>query len=391
MAAGATHPGSELPHHRHPRPGARADLRGRMRGAGAEPAGDAARASRGAPPSRKPRAGCSTRCAPATSPEARSAPDGQRCCGRSAALRPGRHRRPAQRRQVDPAECAGRRRRSASPRNKAQTTRHRITGMRTVGATQFVFVDTPGFQTRHGAALNRSLNRAVVGTLADVDVVLFVVEAGRFGAGDEAVLALVDPAKPVLLVANKLDLVPAARRARTLAAADAAAARRSPNSCRCGDEPAGRCRTPARDRREVLARAAVALRRGCADRPQRPLPGRGNRAREAVPPHRRRAALHLDGRDRPATRKKRAACAGSPRRSSSSATAHKAMIIGAGGERLKRIGTEARQELERLLDAQGLPRALGQGEERLGRRRSAPALATDMNSVCRCGAPPPGG
>ncbi|RYF68291.1 MAG: GTP-binding protein, partial [Comamonadaceae bacterium] len=41
---------------------------------------------------------------------------------------------------------------------KAQTTRHRITGVRTVGATQYVFVDTPGFQTRHSSALNRSLN-----------------------------------------------------------------------------------------------------------------------------------------------------------------------------------------------------------------------------------------
>ncbi len=142
--------------------------------------------------------------------------------------------------------------------NKAQTTRHRITGVRTVGATQFVFVDTPGFQTRHGAALHRSLNRAVVGTLADVDVVLLVVEAGRFGAGDEAVLALVDPAKPVLLVANKLDLVAAARRARTVAPADAAAApvRRIRADER---EPAGRCRATARDRREVPARAAVAL------------------------------------------------------------------------------------------------------------------------------------
>ena len=51
---------------------------------------------------------------------------------------------------------------------KAQTTRHRITGMKTVGASQFVFVDTPGFQTRHGNALNRSLNRTVVGTVNDV-------------------------------------------------------------------------------------------------------------------------------------------------------------------------------------------------------------------------------
>ena len=64
---------------------------------------------------------------------------------------------------------------------KAQTTRHRITGVRTVEEAQFVFVDTPGFQTKHNAALNRTLNRTVHGVLADVDLVLFVVEAGRFG------------------------------------------------------------------------------------------------------------------------------------------------------------------------------------------------------------------
>ena len=77
--------------------------------------------------------------------------------------------------------------------NKAQTTRHRITGIRTEGPTQFIFVDTPGFQTRHGAPLNRSLNRAVTSTLSDVDVVLFVVEAGRFDKEDAAVLALLPP------------------------------------------------------------------------------------------------------------------------------------------------------------------------------------------------------
>ncbi|KAB7565603.1 GTP-binding protein, partial [Verminephrobacter sp. Larva24] len=46
---------------------------------------------------------------------------------------------------------------------KAQTTRHRITGICTRAQTQFVFVDTPGFQTRHANALNKSLNKAVVG------------------------------------------------------------------------------------------------------------------------------------------------------------------------------------------------------------------------------------
>ncbi|MDH5540923.1 MAG: GTPase Era, partial [Rhizobacter sp.] len=72
--------------------------------------------------------------------------------------------------------------------SKAQTTRHRITGIRTVDDAQYIFVDTPGFQTRHTAALNRNLNRTVHSVLADVDVVLFVVEAGRFNLADAKVL-----------------------------------------------------------------------------------------------------------------------------------------------------------------------------------------------------------
>ena len=90
---------------------------------------------------------------------------------------------------------------------KAQTTRHRITGMRTEGQTQFVFVDTPGFQTIHGNALNKSLNKAVQGAVADVDLVLFVVEAGSFTPADEKVLKLLGEGIPVVLVANKLDHV----------------------------------------------------------------------------------------------------------------------------------------------------------------------------------------
>ena len=93
---------------------------------------------------------------------------------------------------------------------KAQTTRHRITGIRTLGQTQYVFVDTPGFQTkevRGRTALNRNLNRTVTAALGDVDVVWFMVEAGKFGLDDAKVLALMPPDKPVLLVANKLDTV----------------------------------------------------------------------------------------------------------------------------------------------------------------------------------------
>lgn len=90
---------------------------------------------------------------------------------------------------------------------KAQTTRHRITGVRTIAATQFVFVDTPGFQTQHSNALNRTLNRTVLGAIADVDLVVFVVEAGHFHEADAHVLALLPPNTPVILLANKFDLI----------------------------------------------------------------------------------------------------------------------------------------------------------------------------------------
>lgn len=88
---------------------------------------------------------------------------------------------------------------------KAQTTRHRIHGILTTEACQYVFVDTPGFQTRHRNALNRTMNRVVTSALTDVDVVLFVVEAGRWRDEDRAVLALLPDAIPVVLVINKID------------------------------------------------------------------------------------------------------------------------------------------------------------------------------------------
>lgn len=88
---------------------------------------------------------------------------------------------------------------------KAQTTRHRVTGVRTEPDAQFVFVDTPGFQTRHGGRMNTALNRSVRQTLSDVDVVLVVVEAGKFNAGDKQVVELLPTDRPVLLIINKQD------------------------------------------------------------------------------------------------------------------------------------------------------------------------------------------
>ena len=91
--------------------------------------------------------------------------------------------------------------------SKGQTTRHLIRGIRTTDLCQYVFVDTPGFQTRHTKALNRLMNRRVTQSLRDIDVVLFVIEAERFRDADRAVLDLLTGSQPVILVINKIDLL----------------------------------------------------------------------------------------------------------------------------------------------------------------------------------------
>jgi GTP-binding protein Era len=231
---------------------------------------------------------------------------------------------------------------------KAQTTRHRITGVRTEGETQFVFVDTPGFQTRHSSALNRSLNRAVTGVVGDVDVVLFVVEAGNFTLGDAKVLALLKPGIPAILVANKLDLV---HRRGELAPWLRDMQQRHPFA-----EFMPISAKQPKDIQRLLEVCGKYL-------PQQPwfyaqdeLTDRSERfmAGEMI----REKLFRLTGDELPYS------CTvvidkfeedGALRRIAATIVverdAHKGMVIGEGGERLKRIGSEARQELERLLDA----------------------------------------
>jgi GTPase len=232
--------------------------------------------------------------------------------------------------------------------DKAQTTRHRITGIRTQGAAQCVFVDTPGFQTRHGSALNRSLNRTVRGVLSDVDVVLFVVEAGKFTLEDAKVLALLPEGKPVLLVANKLDRMK--RRDDVLPWLASMRERRD------FAEFVPLAATREGDAARLLAIVSPYL-------PEQPwfydedaLTDRSERflASELI----REKLFRLTGDELPY------GCTvvldkfeeeGNLRRVAATIVvereAHKGMVIGDGGERLKRIGSEARQELERLLDA----------------------------------------
>lgn len=88
---------------------------------------------------------------------------------------------------------------------KAQTTRHKVTGIYTDDGAQFVFVDTPGFQTYHRNAINDRLNLNVTEAISGVDVIVFVVEALRFSDADREVLQQLPKNTPVLLVINKID------------------------------------------------------------------------------------------------------------------------------------------------------------------------------------------
>ena len=91
--------------------------------------------------------------------------------------------------------------------NKAQTTRHRITGILTDAEAQFLFLDTPGFQKTHDNALNRVLNRTVSQTVIDADVVVAIVEACHFSDADEQVLQQAANNAHLILVISKCDRV----------------------------------------------------------------------------------------------------------------------------------------------------------------------------------------
>ena len=181
---------------------------------------------------------------------------------------------------------------------KAQTTRHRITGMRTLGANQFVFVDTPGFQTIHGNALNKSLNKTVQGAVSDVDLVLLVVEAGSFTPADARVLALLGKGIPTILVANKLDNVQ--RRSDLAPWLQAMQARHAfaefmPMSAK---NPKDVERLLGICQRFLPEQAWWYAEDELTDRSEK-IPGQRTGTRKTVPPDRRRVALHIHRGHRP--------------------------------------------------------------------------------------------
>jgi GTPase len=232
--------------------------------------------------------------------------------------------------------------------SKAQTTRHRIQGILTDKDAQYVFVDTPGFQKRFQSKLNSMMNRAVTHALEEVDVVVMVIEASGWDERDAAVLALLPPGKPVILALNKVDRArDKAVLARTLvqvaALHDFAAL--VPVSAEKGTQL-----------KPLLAEIRRYLPEAPAGYDADTLTDRSERflASELI----REKIFRLLGDELPYTTAvaiENFAIEGTMRRISATIyvdrAGQKAILIGEGGERLKRIGTEARKSMEALFGA----------------------------------------
>ena len=230
---------------------------------------------------------------------------------------------------------------------KAQTTRHRIMGILTNPDAQYVFVDTPGFQTKHTNALNRAMNRGVTQALADVDVVLFVVEAGRFDDKDKAVIRLLPADRPVIIVVNKIDQLKDKTRLLPFMAELAKERDFSaiiPVSAAKGKQ----LDDLLRETRKHLPHSELLFGEDeITDKSEKFL------AAEYI----REKLFRLIGDELPyaaTVEIEKFELDGALRRIHAAIVVdrdgHKAIIIGSGGETLKRIASEARQDMERLFD-----------------------------------------
>lgn len=230
---------------------------------------------------------------------------------------------------------------------KAQTTRRTLSGILTTAACQYVFVDLPGYQTKHVNVLNRALNRQATDGARDCDVVVFVVEALRLAAEDREVLARIPAEQKVIATVNKVDLVknslellPFIERLQKERPFEAIV----PVSARSGKNlpellkviaallPVGPAAYPADQLTDKDERffAAEILREKLFQLLGEELPYRCDVALESFKEEgrlRRIEATIWVERD-----------------------SQKAIVIGAGGELLKRISTAARKDMERLFD-----------------------------------------
>jgi GTPase len=228
---------------------------------------------------------------------------------------------------------------------KAQTTRHLVTGILTRPDAQYVFVDAPGQQPGARSLLHRALNRRSAEAARDADVALFVVEALRFGPEDRAVLERIPAARKVIVVVNKIDrlrhaseLLPFLERLSGVREFEAIV----PVSARTG-----------KNLGELLRTVRAALPEGPPAYPAEQFTDRDERflAGELL----REKLFHEMGEELPYRcevviesfkeegRLRRVEALILVERDS-----QKGIVLGAGGERLKRMASAARRDMERL-------------------------------------------
>jgi GTPase len=230
---------------------------------------------------------------------------------------------------------------------KAQTTRHLVTGILTEAGCQYIFVDAPGQQTRSRSSLHRALNRRATEAARDADVALFVVEALRFGPEDHAALKRIPAEQRVIAAVNKIDtlkkpaqLIPFLERlakTRDFAAIVPVSAKTGKNT------------------RDLMAALREVLPEAPAAYPADQLTDRDERffAAELL----REKLFHVMGEELPYRcevvidsfkeegRLRRIEATILVERDS-----QKAIVIGAGGARLKKMAAAARQDMERMFD-----------------------------------------
>ena len=229
--------------------------------------------------------------------------------------------------------------------NRPQTTRHSLNAIVTEADSQMVLIDTPGFQTEHGGELNRLMNRTVSDSIGGVDIVLFVIEAMKFGRQDRKLLPLLPKDVPVLLIVNKVDkladkavLLPfLAETSKAFAFSEIV-----PVSAAKG--------TQVTRLRELLK---PYLPEGPAQHDEDEITDRSERflAAELV----REKLFRLLGEELPyaaTVMVEKFEMQGAMRHIHIAIIVdkdnHKAMVIGKGGEKLKQIGTQARIDMEKL-------------------------------------------
>ncbi len=228
---------------------------------------------------------------------------------------------------------------------KAQTTRHRILGVRTSDQAQFIFLDTPGFQNTHRNQLNRAMNRFVDDAVSTADVVVHLVEASGLKNEDALVESRFDASMPVVLVLSKIDRIKNQNDLLPLMAQ--VAARRSyaaiiPVSAKTGK---GVDQLLAEIARHLPEAEPIYDADAFTDRSERFL------AAELI----REKVFRLSGEEVPygcdVTIEKFQE-EGALRRIHATIiverAGHKAILLGSKGEKMKRIATEARLDMEKL-------------------------------------------